>query len=404
MRSKDEKKILWEISDSVGHRFRKRRFITNVILPQIKKHHWASAVAPAVHPQTLLLVRIDLIGDYILFRNFLRYIRNSERYRNYTITLCGNIVYKNLAESLDQSNVDHFIWVDRDRFIKDKSYYLQMMEEIHSRGFETALQPTFSREIYGDLLIYASQAPECVGVMGDDSQERPDQKAVTDTFYHRLIQVSETPRFEFERNREIISAFINQEIECLQPTLEFPNSTSFTLPNEKYAVIVPGASSHYKTWLGFDHVVTYLRQQYGLFPVIVGHGKADRKRIRALIKKLTPPIINYCDKTTLVELAFLLKHAAIVISNDTAAMHMAAAQGTRTICVTSGSHAFRFNHYPENFNNWLRFIFPPQMEELKKTGQFTQYASDYKNNIPIHSITVARVCSAADELLQDAKE
>ena len=46
---------------------------------------------------TLLIIRLDAIGDYLLFRNFLSVIRASRKYKDYEITLCGNIVWKDLS-------------------------------------------------------------------------------------------------------------------------------------------------------------------------------------------------------------------------------------------------------------------------------------------------------------------
>ena len=46
----------------------------------------------------LLIVNTDSIGDYILFRNFLKEIKNSEKYKDYKIVLLGCEKYKDFAE------------------------------------------------------------------------------------------------------------------------------------------------------------------------------------------------------------------------------------------------------------------------------------------------------------------
>ena len=44
-----------------------------------------------IKPKSLLLIRLDAIGDYILFRNFIEELKKDEKYKHYSITLLGNI-------------------------------------------------------------------------------------------------------------------------------------------------------------------------------------------------------------------------------------------------------------------------------------------------------------------------
>lgn len=51
-------------------------------------------------PKTLLLVRLDAIGDYVLFRNFIEILKKSERYKGYKITLLGKLLAKSWIKIL----------------------------------------------------------------------------------------------------------------------------------------------------------------------------------------------------------------------------------------------------------------------------------------------------------------
>ena len=68
------------------------------------------------HPKTLLLIRLDSIGDYILIRNIFQFLKQSKKFRSYKITLCGNIVWKDLAVTFDSNIIDEFIWLNRKKF------------------------------------------------------------------------------------------------------------------------------------------------------------------------------------------------------------------------------------------------------------------------------------------------
>ena len=45
-----------------------------------------------VFRKEIFLIKTDEIGDYILFRNFLSYLRASKQFENYEVILCGNII------------------------------------------------------------------------------------------------------------------------------------------------------------------------------------------------------------------------------------------------------------------------------------------------------------------------
>src|SRR5690348_14640759 len=80
----------------------------------------AVKLSPAKKGQAhLLLIKNDEIGDYILFRNYLKYIRNHEKYRGYRITLIGNVIWKDLFDEFDAAFVDDVIWLNKKTFNKD---------------------------------------------------------------------------------------------------------------------------------------------------------------------------------------------------------------------------------------------------------------------------------------------
>ena len=64
----------------------------------------------------ILLIRLDAIGDYVLFRNFIESIKTHVNYKDYSLTLLGNLRWKSLAEELDSEYIANFIWLDRNKF------------------------------------------------------------------------------------------------------------------------------------------------------------------------------------------------------------------------------------------------------------------------------------------------
>jgi len=93
---------------------------------------WLKRPLIFIKKRTLLILRLDSIGDYILFRNFIPYLKTSEKYKNYKITLCGYLWWKELSENLDAKYISEFIWVDYSQ-MTDIKYRFNIHKKIHSK-------------------------------------------------------------------------------------------------------------------------------------------------------------------------------------------------------------------------------------------------------------------------------
>lgn len=125
----------------------------------------------------VLVVRLDAIGDYVLFRNFLADIKASDKYKHKKITLVGNIAWREIAEFFDSDVVDDFIWIDRTRFVRNIHYRFNKLSEIRSCCPSTVIQPTYSREFFlGDSVVDICSAREKIGSVGDCSNIKSWQK------------------------------------------------------------------------------------------------------------------------------------------------------------------------------------------------------------------------------------
>ncbi|HOV12846.1 MAG TPA: hypothetical protein PK771_01060, partial [Spirochaetota bacterium] len=65
----------------------------------------------------LLIVKLDAIGDYIIFRNFIEEIKKSEKFCDYDITILGNILWKDLSEKQDSDFIKNFVWITKKSLI-----------------------------------------------------------------------------------------------------------------------------------------------------------------------------------------------------------------------------------------------------------------------------------------------
>jgi len=169
---------------------------------------------------SLLLIRLDAIGDYVMFRNYIKILKKSSKYKDYNITLIGNSAWKPLCLELDSEYIDYFIWLDRDKFNKNLIYRYKKLKEIASKGYEVVLSPVYSREFFfADNIVKIVSTDEKIGSIGDLSNIRKWQKNIADKYYTKLIPAKDELMFEFDRNKEFFENFLDKKTDIKKPII-----------------------------------------------------------------------------------------------------------------------------------------------------------------------------------------
>jgi ADP-heptose:LPS heptosyltransferase len=95
----------------------------------------------------------------------------------------------------------------------------------------------------------------------------------------------------------------------------------------------------------FAQVIRQLAAQFKVQIVLCG-GKSDQLVCAALAKLLSPlQIIDLSGKTSLTELVGIIRGAKLILTNDSAPTHLAAATRTPSVCILGGGHFKRFLPY-----------------------------------------------------------
>ena len=114
-----------------------------------------------------------------------------------------------------------------------------------------------------------------------------------------------------------------------------------TLPAGRLVALNPGASRDHRRWPAASYAALAMELQHqGLTPILVGAAN-DADACDAVLSHLPNPIKNLCGQTSVAEMAFVLEHCDLLISNDTGAVHIASAVGTRCIGIYGASAWFR---------------------------------------------------------------
>ena len=260
----------------------------------------------------ILLVRLDSIGDWILFRNTLRALRNSRRYAGTHWTMVGNPVWRGFAETFDRDLADEWIWVENRGDLSRKSYenllpravwhrrvaraQSRLRERLLAGRFDEVLSLQPIRDPLLDELV-SGLAPSVVGVRAE---------GIDSSMYTRLLDPGPEP-FVFLRNRSLVSDLTGEPCE-IPLSFDIPDPP----PRTNRVLLFTGASHWTRRW--------------------------PQRRWRQLARLLPPGLeaVEAPRHLPFSEFVRLVASCKAVVSNDTMALHLAAALGVPTVGIANG--------------------------------------------------------------------
>ncbi|MGI4871927.1 MAG: glycosyltransferase family 9 protein [Janthinobacterium lividum] len=379
----------------------------------------AAALARQVPPDAgrVLVVRNDSIGDYLLFRPWLRQLSHMVRGRGQRLTLAANAAWAPLAQAWDADLWDELLVVDFGRFMRDMAYRTATLKIIGAGGYGEVVYPLHVRESAVENFIQFLRAPVRVGSLGEYHHERDGWFRLLNAGYTHLLPATRQTLFEYDRNGEFFRNWQalgelrikNDELRIAAadaPPLRLPLAEAIVAAAQvqeslPYLVLFPGASARPKRWptSHFAQLAQALHQRYaGRYRLVVAGSPDDNEFAREIQHAAGPtvPLDNRCGQTDLPGLAALVAGAALLISNDTVAAHLAAQAGTPCLVLLMGENYGKFFPYPPHLLQApCRCLCPPSQEVRFARNDFS---------LPYHepdisTISVERALAAVVELL-----
>lgn len=351
--------------------------------------------------QSVAIIRVDLIGDFILWLPAAEKLRGI--FPNSKLTLIANSAWADLARDLpywDEVISINMKWFSFERLL----YRWKMIRLIASKGFQVAIQPIYSRSLEdGDSIVRATNALERLGSIGDLSNQSQEDVQFANSWYTRLFPAAQGAMQEIDRNLEIMGEIAGVKYERTLPVLELAEEMKPNLIGSlgKYVVITPGASWEGKRWSisNFIELAQFILDRFSLDVVICG-SEAELGLCES-IKKEVPRVINLAGKTTLKEVASILKGAILAVGNDSSAIHLANAVGTQSICILGGGHFGRFLPYPTEASGIKPISLIKEMDCYQCNWQCTM-SDIFTDGAPcIKGVGLDQVKTEVDRVLRD---
>jgi ADP-heptose:LPS heptosyltransferase len=301
----------------------------------------------------VVLVRPDGIGDFVLWLDASRALTNHYQEQGLKVTLLANALWAQWASDLNV--FDRVLPIDIELFDSSLMYRARMAFTLHKLNFAIAIQPIYSRRYLTDVVTYLCGASERIGWTGDSANTLPLLKRYRNRWYTKLIDAGSLVEMELIRNAQFVrdtvepsyvaKVFDLRELE--NQSGERPNLPAFGVrPEEPFYILFPGGSWSGKRWptSRFADLAERIYAETNWSGVICG-GEKDRHLAKEICLQASVPLIDCSGATSLSQLTGLLSAASMLISNDTAAVHIAASVGTPTVCILGGGHYGRFLPY-----------------------------------------------------------
>lgn len=359
-----------------------------------------SVTKKKIKPDRIGIIRLDSIGDFILWLDAAKEFRNL--YPNKKITLIANQDWAELAGSMPYW--DEVITVNRKYLTRNPIYRFRTLRKMRRLGFEVVINPVFSREyLRGDCLVRASGATHKIGFAGDVSNITSWHKNISDRWYTKLLPSTPEPLMELQRNAEFMKdlGLVNFRAHLPSIPRKLRLNRKFIIDNS-YCVIVPGASRSGKQWPieNIMELIIKLNKTKSWRFVLCGNQK-ETPQCDHIANTLGEGVINLAGKTSLLELVEIIRGAEIVVSNDTSAIHIAAAVCSPSVCILGGGHFGRFMPYQVELEE-NQVVPVPVIKKMECYGCNWQCTKPHKKGtaVPcISNISVNQVLEAIEGVL-----
>ncbi|CCU81053.1 ADP-heptose--lipooligosaccharide heptosyltransferase II [Halanaerobium saccharolyticum subsp. saccharolyticum DSM 6643] len=292
----------------------------------------------------IIVVDLLYLGDLLFAHPFFEGLR--EMFPEARIDLVANSNFSEIMRAND--NIDHVYSYNKNwtaarsysfaKKLKMNNYHLGI--NIHGNWRTALLLKLISAE---QSIGYGGKGR---GVFLDEEVEKDISSHMIEFYLDFLEQMQQSQLLEqyFAENNELQNKIKLENSENKFPVLEFDDVyqqnadlklKNIGLEDEEFIVLNTGGSWKTKRWPEeyFAEVADHLAVK-GYKILFVG-GASDTERVNYICNKIDNQkmIYNLSGKTSLLELAAILKKTQLMISGDTGPVHVAAAVGTNTAAI-----------------------------------------------------------------------
>ncbi|MBI1806749.1 MAG: lipopolysaccharide heptosyltransferase II [Ignavibacteria bacterium] len=291
----------------------------------------------------ILVIQTAFIGDVILTLPLIQTLK--EHYPSSRIDV---VVVPRAAEILMNHPALHDVIIfDKRHADAGVGGFLRQMKRLRQKKYDLTLVP--HRSFRSAALAFSSKIPLRVGFTTSAGRY----------LFTHVVQYDKLSH-EVDRNLKLLTALKISPPQGVYPDL-YPSQADcqlvdrFFLENEvkdtsKLVAVAPGTMWNTKRWLEdrFEELIRRLLQD-GVHIVLVGGGE-DAPFCERLVERMNSPSVHSAaGKLSLLQSAELIRRCRLLVSNDSAPMHLAVAVRTPVIAIFGATvPEFGFSPYGKN--------------------------------------------------------
>ncbi len=347
----------------------------------------------------LAIIRMDGIGDMVLFRQSLDHYSEAFSVDKSEITIIGCNSWETISDEIFTGY--KVLCINEHAYARKLLYRLKINLKMRLLSPETVVSDAFFRRaLMSDSLAWVTGAPKTYVSYPYISERTRSEFTYYLSLATDVIDTGLYPIHELVRHAAFISYFCFEPVKVLPPVLNWRTKAPKLAVTGPYVVLNPGSNEYGRRWPleGYVDLSKWLVKN-GVSVVFVG--KVDEKPATNLILEVVkdPNILDMIGKTDLPELMDILNYAALVVTNDTGPMHLAIGLGAPTVAIIGGGHFRSFVPYPKQATpNSVRFVY--QQMECYHCFWSCSKREDPKASFPcVAAITQCQVQAACLELL-----
>ncbi|MEQ1898884.1 MAG: glycosyltransferase family 9 protein [Vicinamibacterales bacterium] len=329
---------------------------------------WPEAQRPLVlgDIRSVLVVRLDEIGDMVLTTPFLRELRRNLPEASITlvvrpavhnlVALCPYVDRVLAYEHADSRPRSALLAVARGRRF--------MHQHFGTHHFDLAVAPRWDADPrFATVLAVVSGARWRLGYSERAGAEKPQLSPGLDRLLTHACQPGSV-QHEVTRNLDLIR-FVGGTVDDDRLELWLSDSDrqlardfldSHGVGEHDFLLaFAPGAVNPRRRWpiARFAEVADWSLKSNGGYVVVVG-GEEDRGLSEALRTLVGPHVLNAAGQTTLRQAAALMTHCSLFLGNDSGPMHIAAASGLPVVEISCHAELGEPGHdnSPLRFGPW----------------------------------------------------
>jgi len=360
--------------------------------------------------RSILVVRMDSIGDLVLMSPFLRELRRSNELAWITLTVDSRFV--NLVQLCPY--VDEVVGFDprSDSTFSALALHARALALcracLWNRRFDLALIPRWDVDAYhASFLAYFSGASTRLAYSEEVSPRKQFLNRAYDKLFTHVID-DDMPKHEAEHNLDFLRAAGGEVCEDRLELWLGEGDRAVALgalrkqgvaAQDFVVAIAPGAGAAKRLW-PLDRFAALGRFLIGEFDarLLIAGGPEDRDRGSYLREELGSAAVNLAGVLTLRETAAAFERAHLAVTNDSGPMHLATAAGIPVAaisCHPAGGDPVHANS-PVRFSPWTsrQWVLQPGVSAAPCTS-----ACESPEAHCILGVPVEAVCEAAKMLV-----